>query len=123
MSPHGREKSIFENVTSCVGYSVSLWEEIWLKKITQKHPDMVGREKDVEETIKNPSEVHENYCAGRTNVLYWGSYPNRPPREKYLKVATCIRDQVKNESIVLTAHASPFNSDARMYGGKKIWPN
>lgn len=123
MSFHGREKTVFSDIVSPIGYNVSLWEEIWIKKITGKHPDMIGREADVEETIKHPLEIHENYCEGRTNILYWGSYPTRPPREKYLKVATCLRDQATKSCIVLTAHASPIISDASMYGGKKIWPN
>ena len=66
----GSEKTLFSGIVGPVGHKIDLWEEIWTKKITVKHPDMKGREKDVEETIKNPLEVHENPSKGRTNLLY-----------------------------------------------------
>ena|ERR1700730_9077442 len=101
-----RENILFE-VPTPLGFLVSCTRTYWEFIVTYKHPILAGREKEVEETLRDPNEVRRSRKAAEVFLFYRGG----PAR--WLCAVT--RRQNSN-GFLITA----YPTDA-IKAGKQIW--
>jgi len=98
-------------VTDYEGRAVRLTDER-LAHILE-HPEMLGMEDDIEETLKNPERVLESLSDPEAR-LYYRFYLGTRVGDKHLCV---VVKMAQNDAFVLTAYLM-----GKPVGGKQLWP-
>ena len=68
------EGLLFE-VTTPLGFTVSVSAKYWDMIITIKHPVMKGREQDVQETLEHPDEIRRSKSDSNVYIFYRAERP------------------------------------------------
>lgn len=98
---------LFANIIDKRGYKISCTKQQWNDHILQKHPNMVGFEKEVIRTIQNPDlPIFQDSEYNDRNV-YYSIYRKITGKNFYIKVLVQI-DQKNFEGSVITAYKT-FN--------------
>lgn len=72
-------------VDSPLGYRVSLDKQQWDMHIVSGHPELTGRESDVQSSIENPYKIFQSKTRTERHIYY--SQPvDRHGRQRYTKV-------------------------------------
>ena len=99
---------LFE-VPTPLGFRVRVTHTYWEVIITVKHPIMVGREDDVQETLKNPIEIRESRSDPSVYLFY--------KTERTGRWVCAVTRQLDSEGFLITT--SPTDS---IKEGRRIWP-
>ena len=97
---------LFE-VSTPLGFSVRCTRAYWEFIVTYKHPVLAGREKEVEETLRDPDQVRRSRKDPKVFLLYRGSAP---------RWLCAVTRQQNNGGFLITAY--PTNA---IKAGEQIW--
>ena len=67
---------LFE-VSTPLGFTVSVMAEQWKKIVTFKHPIMSGRQRDIQETLENHGEIRRSRKDPNVYLFYRAGRPKR----------------------------------------------
>jgi hypothetical protein len=81
-------------VTDPRGYIITLTDLCWKGHIAVQHPEMVGREDEVQQTIETPDYIYESRVK-HTGHLYFREIGIGPGGTLYLMVVVDIRERAK----------------------------
>jgi hypothetical protein len=86
---------LFEVITP-LGFRVRVTRAYWELIITIKHPVMVGRESDVQETLRNPSEIRLSKSDPNVYLFY------KP--ERIGRWVCAVAKRLDSEGYLITAY-------------------
>ncbi len=98
--------ALFE-VPTPLGFSVRCTRAYWEFIVTYKHPVMAGREKEIQETLRDPDEVRRSRKAAEIFLFYRGG----PPRW-----LCAVAKRQNSGGVLITA----YPTDA-IKAGERIW--
>ncbi len=98
---------LFEVLTP-LGFSVRVTRSYWDLIITFKHPVMAGHEADVQETLKNPNEIHVSKSDPNVYLFY--------SPERMGRWVCAVAKRLNGEGFLITAYPTDAIKE-----GKQIW--
>lgn len=102
-------------VTDPRGYDVTLTNSCWYGHILIQHPEMSGREGDVQQAVEAPDYIYEGKSK-RTSHLYFREIGTTTAGTLFVLVVVDIRAHGKR-GFVQTA----FLAEGLSKGGKLLW--
>ena len=97
------------DVLTPLGFRVRVTRAYWALIVTVKHPVMAGREDNVQETLKNPSEIRVSKSDPNVYLFY------RPERRERLVCAVAKR--LDGEGFLVTTYLTDAIKE-----GRRVWP-
>ena len=99
---------LFFEVVTPLGFSVRVMLKYWELIVTIKHPVMLGREADVQNTLREPDEIRRSRNDPTVHLFYRRERPKR---------WTCaVAKRLDGDGFLITA----FPTDA-IKEGERIW--
>ena len=102
------DELLFEVLTP-LGFRVRVTRSYWELIITVKHPVMAGRENDVKETLKNPSEIRQSKSDPAVYLF------NKP--ERIGRWVCAVAKRLDGEGFLITAYPTEAVKE-----GELVWP-
>ncbi len=102
------DELLFEVLTP-LGFYVRVTRAYWEVMIPVKHPVMAGREDDVKETLRNPSEIRQNKSDRAVYLFY---KPERPGRW-----VCAVAKRLDGDGFLITTYPTDAIKE-----GERVWP-
>lgn len=102
------DELLFEVLTP-LGFYVRVTRAYWEVIITVKHPVMAGREDDVKETLRNPSEIRQSRSDRAVYLFY---KPERPGRW-----VCAVAKRLDGDGFLITTYPTDAIKE-----GERVWP-
>ena len=99
---------LFEILTP-LGFRVRVTHSYWELIITVKHPVMAGREADVQETLKNPTEIRMSKSDPNVYLFY--------KAERNGRRVCAVAKRLDGEGFLITTYPTDTIKE-----GKRTWP-
>jgi hypothetical protein len=99
---------LFEIFTP-LGFRVRVTRAYWELIITVKHPAMAGREDDVQDTLKNPTEIRVSKSDPKVYLFY------KP--ERIGRWVCAVTKRLDGEGFLITTYLTDAIKE-----GERIWP-
>jgi hypothetical protein len=96
-------------VLTPLGFSVRVTRAYWELIITVKHPIMAGREADVQETLKSPTEIRTSKSDPNVYLFY------KP--ERMGRWVCAVTKRIDSEGFLVTTYPTDAVKE-----GRRIWP-
>lgn len=99
---------LFFEVSTPLGFRVRITQSYWEIIVTIKHPVMQGRERDVQNALRDPDEIRRSRADPKVHLFYREEYPGR---------WTCVVvRQLNDEGFLITTYPTDAIKE-----GEKIW--